>query len=228
MPLTFWRMFLNRLHREVCSQQKLTLATANPLAVGVSGAAVAPTRLAHAQTALDVALSRLTSLRMLRLAVQAQVSAACDRGGVEPLRLQHHYLNEVAAFYEELVLNRDSRQGAQQALEQLLAAFSSANKPSGGEWASAERGRLLGVSVPFPVFSAEDAVPYERDLQQIRNDALMLDAQIETLYATTALELNVEPGLVDLLVELGVEVEQFDTAPLLEAPAPLGAEHAPA
>lgn len=221
LPLTFWAQLQARVVDEIAQQHSRVKAALSPVLVPVDGKGHSD-RLIEAQDKFQQGITRLESLRLLALAMTTQVEAARFDIGVHGFVARIQFFEALHAFYADVSSNRPSRVEAEQALNQLQTAYTSACRPNGGEWAASERGRLLAQTVAIPVLSAEDAPNFAAAAHRMQNDLLRLRAQLDTLLATTMVAMEVSPALAELLQELGVTMlspEEPPQQPLADSAA---------
>jgi hypothetical protein len=213
MPMTYWGLLSTRLQAELNAQKARAVALATPVRATVETKNEDAARLALVQTSLRAAIARVDSLSLLELLVRQQTANCRFQIGVLHLSARIEMLEGLYKFYQEFTADRTSRAAADQAVALLRASFASASKPQGGEWAVIERGRLLAQEVHLPVFSAEDAVPFEKSALHLRNDLDSLKTELDSLLATTLLQLSVPDSLVEVLTELGIGIAPLEVVP---------------
>lgn len=225
LSFTHWGLLQARLQADIEEQHAAVMALLEPVVVGVDTKGYQE-RLARSQKLFEQGVARLENMRLLNLSMTVQLDAARYEAGVLPLKARVELFERLEAFYTGVSKDRPSRAAAEQAIAQLQSAFTSASKPSGGEWAATERGRLLSTTVEVPVLAAEDAPNFAQTAQCMRNDLTGLRIQLDALQSTTQLVLRVGAEQALILNDLGVQTEELSDeevaaagAPALEAPA---------
>lgn len=215
IALTFWVRLATRLSAEVDLAQKRVMTAAMPLPGRVEGAKEEGARIAASQEKLLAELDRLDSLTILANTLKLQLDNALASAGATGLEGRIAFLKPIADFYETFVKNRPNRAKSTHELSILRAAYTSANKPNGGEFGISERARLLAQVVDIPVISEEDSTPYAQRVHSLRNDLAAMASNLEVMLATSEMRLEVTLDLVDVLDELGIGIfEVFDQAQL--------------
>lgn len=205
MPLSFWVRQSSRLKDEIRMQEARVIAAAAPIQVTVDGKNDAD-RIAAATQTMNLGLQRLDSLRALDWTLSDQLFASQFHNGVHGLQSRIDFYAQHNTFYSAFVQDRLSRDAAKQSIANQRAAYTDASKPASGEWGAAERGRLLSAITQLPVFSAEDTAPYLQSNQALRNQLDQLQAQLDSLMATTLLSLVLGPDVLSPIIELGIEL----------------------
>lgn len=227
-PLSFthWTMLQTRLQGDIDAQHELVMSLLNPIVVGVESKGY-QARLAEAQAQFQQGVARLEAMRLLDLSMTAQLDAARYEAGVLALKARVELFERLNSFYGGISKDRPSRAAAEQTLAQMQAAFASANKPSGGEWAATERGRLLSATVAIPVLAAEEAPNFAQAAQRMRNDLTALRIELDTLMSTTQLTLRVGDEQALILNDLGVPTMEVQADAAMALPAANPAQEAP-
>lgn len=202
--LAFWNKFQLRLDAELATARAACTQAAKPLNLSIDAAPTLGDRLKDALAGLNSAMALYDGLATLQWSAQKQLSDAEYECGVTQLRANIALYQSYRNLYLELAQPTESRVEASRAFTQAAAAFASASKAAGGEWAAIERGRLLALNFTIPVVAGEEAASFAAALRNVDTQLLTLTAQLDSLLATRAGYFVFDEALVPFCEQLGV------------------------